>query len=180
MWVLPAVLYLGYLTGFVHVDIEERDPQSQPVDQAEFQSRMSAFYNVPKDTDGETRARELMAKDFAFMKIWTKLRNEDGVIQRFGKPVMLSGFHVPVQVAQESDQKAEISDQKEKPWKASCYVEGPKLSGVLDVEFTWVNKEWIPVSLHLEGLQKSGDIVCNVSAPLPNGLTRFTRLSNDY
>ncbi|XP_032230890.2 uncharacterized protein LOC5506567 [Nematostella vectensis] len=79
-------------------------------------------------------------------------------------------------VEQEQDT---ISSENGTTWTVSCYVEGPKLTGVLQVEFSRVNKDWVPVSIHLETVQKTGDVICNVSGPLPNGVTRFTRLSND-
>ena len=186
-WVVPVFLYGGYLAGLVQVDVEERDQMHFQQEEAiggvsEFRNGLLSFYNIRKEADKEALSTEVHGKDYAFMKLWTKLRNEEGILKRFGEPVRLSAFHVPDKILREVStgmSETPKSRTAEKLWKACCYVEGPRLKGLLEVEFSLVNSEWIPVSLQLEGLQKSGDVICNVSAPLPNGLTRFTRLSND-
>ncbi|EDO35169.1 predicted protein [Nematostella vectensis] len=199
VWGLPALVYFGYLSGFVEIDVREKDESEiRKSASDEYTNRMLEFFDVAKNLKGEERFKEIGDKHHALTQIWNKLRSEDGVVKKFGKPVELSGYQVRANkvtdqfvfaggsddpeiikdhlVEQEQDT---ISSENGTTWTVSCYVEGSKLTGVLQVEFSRVNKDWVPVSIHLETVQKTGDVICNVSGPLPNGVTRFTRLSND-
>lgn len=186
VWTAPVILYASIATGIVQVDVEERELQGAGDD---LSGRLLSFYNVQKGEEGSySHSKEVDSKDFALHKIWEKLRSEEGVTRKFGSPVHISGFRVSHALDRSTVEDSNFKDKgstksadetKENgAWNASCYIEGPKHTGILDVGFTKVNEEWIPVSLHLETLQKSGEVVCNVSASPPNGLTRFTRLSD--
>ncbi|XP_031557455.1 uncharacterized protein LOC116294065 [Actinia tenebrosa] len=200
VWGLPAVLYIGFKTGLIKVEVEERE-ESEHVRHDE---RLFSVFDVSRDAEHDSRAIEISDKSSALMKIWNKLKLEEGVLKKFGEPVDLIGYQGKCSSCRFSNkyphfdsaelkkgsseiiQDSEILDENKKEnengivgWCVSCIVAGPKQTGILDLEFSKDNKEWIPVSLRLEELQKTGDVVCNVSGPLPNGITRFIRLSND-
>lgn len=192
VWTAPVVLYASIATGIVQVDVEERELQGTGDD---LSSRILSFYNVPKSQEG-SHSKEVDSKDFALNRIWEKLRQEEGITRKFGSPVHISGFRIShaldrsavqiddsygIETREKESTEIDEGTDREKPsdtWKASCYIEGPKHTGILDVGFIKVNEDWIPVSLYMETLQKSGEVICNVSASPPNGLTRFTRLSD--
>ena len=193
VWTAPVLLYASIATGIVQVDVEERELQGTGDD---LTSRILSFYNIPKSDEG-SHSKEVDSKDFALHRIWEKLRQEEGITRKFGSPVHISGFRIShaldksaIQIADncsntttENESTESIAEgtnvtKTNNTWNASCYIEGPKHTGILDVGFTKVNEDWIPVSLYLETLQKSGEVICNVSALPPNGLTRFTRLSD--
>lgn len=81
----------------------------------------------------------------------------------------------------ESEQnESEEEDRTEgvKLWDAGCFIEGTKKVGLMNVKFEEHQNEWVPVALRLETLEKSGQVVSDISGSLPNGIKNFTRLSN--
>lgn len=209
VWGLPAVLYVGYKTGLIKVEVEEDQGESTEHSNR-LDERIFSIFDVSKDDEHETRAREISEKSSALMKIWNQLKLEEGIARKFGHPVDLIGYKGKTWIeiidkhhhifASEQDTNQPESNQhdpndtevliedrmdgnKKKhgimEWCVACVVAGPKLTGILELQFNKVNTEWVPVSLRLEGLQKTGEVICDVSGPLPNGVTRFTRLSND-
>lgn len=183
VWGLPAVLYFGFKTGLIKVEMEEQDESEH--EHVRHDERLFSVFDVSKDAEHDSRAREISDKSSALMKIWNKLKLEEGVLKKFGEPVDLIGYHgnSSCKFSYQSNQVDSGEHKKDSSeiveWCVSCIVAGPKKTGILDLEFSKVNREWIPVSLQLEGLEKTGEVVCNVSGPLPNGITRFIRLSND-
>lgn len=202
VWGLPAIVYVGYKTGLLKVEVEE-DNESET--NHSLDDRIFSIFDVSKDDEHDTRAREIGEKSSALMKIWNQLKLEEGIVRKFGDPVDLIGYrgnswieyidkHNIFSLEQHDSnnhntQDLEIlmekkMDEKKKrngilEWCVACVVAGPKLTGILELQFSKVNAEWVPVSLRLEGLQKTGEVICDISGPLPNGVTRFTRLSND-
>lgn len=144
----------------------------------------------------ETDAEAILVKDNALENIWHKLSEEERIKEIFGQPVFICGYNYvqgkeDVERLQKSFSKIKIEDSemtnstddfetsvRASVWEAECYVQGPKTLGQMKVVFEKLNNDWVPVSLHLETLDKTGLVVSNVSSSLPNGIKNFTRLSN--
>ena len=193
-WTLPVVVYAGYKIGLIKVEVDE-DEYDEGENSRLTNDRIFAIFDVSKDVDKVSRTKEIGEKSTALGKAWDQIRLEEGIVRKFGGPVNLIGyigkswseyfeknhhfgsekFKINLLGEQMNDEKKDESLE----WCIVCIVAGPQLTGVLELQFCKVNSEWIPVSLRLEGLQKTGDIICDVSGPLPNGVTRFTRLAND-
>lgn len=131
---------------------------------------------------------EIRQKSFAIGTVWDKLKNDEAFRRKFGENVLISGYRVnqtdPTEV-ETLDSPELLTDDKERNsdrWKVCLYVDGSKSSGLVAIVFHKVNTDdikWIPVSLLIETLPSSGVKICDISAPLPNGITKFTRLFND-
>ena len=80
--------------------------------------------------------------------------------------------------SEQNESEKEDRNEGVKLWDAGWFIEGSKKVGLMKVKFEEHKKEWIPVALHLETLEKSGQVVSEVSGSLPNGIKNFTRLSN--
>ncbi|XP_028401019.1 uncharacterized protein LOC114524101 [Dendronephthya gigantea] len=138
----------------------------------------------------EKHEAEILKKESALDSVWEKLSKEEEIKEIFGQPLYVCGYNYrfmsDAQDLRRVDGKVEEKDERESfketlnesTWEAGCYIEGPKKMGVMDVKFEKHKEEWIPVSLRVETLEKTGHVVSNVSASLPNGITNFTRLSN--
>lgn len=141
----------------------------------------------------------IMKKDDALDQVWMKLKEEERIVDIFGDPVYICGYSYSDKIGEdileeESSIKGESSSSKEvefteekngnkvedgKLWDAGCFIEGSKKVGLMNVKFEEHKQMWVPVALHLETLEKSGQVVSDVSGPLPNGIKNFTRLSNE-
>lgn len=189
IWTLPGVIYAGYKIGLIKVEVEE-DDENENENNQQMNERIFSIFDVSKDADQVIRTKEINEKSSALINIWNQLKLEEGIVSKFGGSVDLIGYKGKswIEYLGEhhnlgSDILGEQMNGKKKDglleWCVACIVAGPQLTGVLELQFCKVNSEWVPVSLRLEGLQKTGDIICDVSGPLPNGVKRFTRLSND-
>eukprot|EP00112_Aurelia_sp_Birch-Aquarium-sp1_P011260 Seg23678.1 transcript_id=Seg23678.1/GoldUCD/mRNA.D3Y31 product="hypothetical protein" protein_id=Seg23678.1/GoldUCD/D3Y31 len=152
--------------------------------------RTLKFYGIIRDSDltDEEKAltfepeevkREMDDKQSALALLWDKLRNEEGVKLPFGSPVEFCGYKCSdVNKDFKSDLFGEDDDRNF--WQANCLIEGKHGMGILKVVFERHDSEaeWTATRVHLEKVQESGEVVCNVSSPLPNGLKNFTRLSD--
>ena len=72
------------------------------------------------------------------------------------------------------------NDERETKWTANCYIEGSTGKAILSILFERHNKksDWVPTKVHIEEVKESGEIICNISSGLPNGLRNFTRFSD--
>ena len=132
---------------------------------------------------------EMTLKRLAMGAVWDKLRNDEAFRRKFGENVLISGYKVnrtdPSGADEALDSSELFTDDKERSserWKVCLYIDGSNSSGLVTVVFHKLNTDnmkWIPVSLLIETLPNSGVKICDISAPLPNGITKFTRLFND-
>ena len=126
--------------------------------------------------------KEMEDKQSALARLWEKLRNEEGVKLPFGSPVEFCGYKCSdVSKDFRSDLFGEDDNNDRNFWQANCLIEGKHGMGVLKVAFERhdIEAEWTATRVHLEKVQESGEVICNVSSPLPNGLKNFTRLSDN-
>jgi hypothetical protein len=144
----------------------------------------------------EKNEGDILKKENALDNVWQKLSQEEHVKDVFGEPVFICGYNYKImsedlgkfkvddskmeeQVGRESEvQEGDVETEDDSTWEAGCYIEGSKKLGVMTMKFKKHKEEWVPVSLHLETLEKTGHVVSNVSGLLPNGIKNFTRLSN--
>lgn len=142
---------------------------------------------------------EVQQKAQAMLLVWSKLKTEKAFLERFGKNVGITGCKVQYVAPSDNNKSKELTTEdselltEEKDssdvhvidkdtWKVALYIDGSESSGLVTMEFHKVNNDetiWIPVSLLVEVLPSSGVKISDISAPLPNGLTKFTRLFSD-
>lgn len=192
------VAFLAYLSlEKISVDVHE---ERSGLGLNELERKLMSHFYGEKDEAG------IMKKDDALDRVWRKLNQEERIKEIFGHPVYICGYNYsnkirkeffehmevsankPLMSEQVAPQEVERSVNSEKGsenevensrlWEAGCYIEGSKKVGLLKVKFEEHKREWVPVALHLETLEKSGHVVSDVSASLPNGIKNFTRLSN--
>ena len=122
---------------------------------------------------------ELNEKINAFQDVWSRLREEDGVKLSLGNPVEICGYKCSTDKGNDDSWCVDKEDKKTK-WIASCYVEGNNGTAILSILFErhHTESEWVATKVHLEKVKESGEVICNVSSNLPNGLRNFTRLSD--
>ena len=126
--------------------------------------------------------KEMEDKQSALARLWDKLRNEEGVKLPFGSPVEFCGYKCSdVSKDFKSDLFREDTNNDRNFWQANCLIEGKHGMGILKVVFERhdTEAEWTATRVHLEKVQESGEVICNVSSSLPNGLKNFTRLSDN-
>ena len=187
VWFVALIAYFSL--DQVTVDVMEDDAASNA-----FQRKLAEhFYKEKNEAD-------IVKKENALDGVWQKLSKEEEIRDIFGHPVFICGYNykfmneamdavkhekeldgenVERQVEQENKKEEEnVEMVDDLVWEAGCYIEGPKKMGVMTVKFEKHREEWVPVSLELETLERTGHVVSNVSAPLPNGIKNFTRLSN--
>ena len=152
-----------------------------------------------------TVMEEIQQKNLAMNLVWRKLKSEEAFLKRFGKNVNVTGYKVQFDSAndynnnhhkseavtsekwpelmEEGKESSNVRENNRDTWKVSLYIVGSESSGLVTMEFQKVNSDdkiaWIPVHLLFEAFPSSGVKLCDVSAPLPNGVTRFTRLFSD-
>ena len=134
---------------------------------------------------------EMTLKRFAIGTVWERIKNDEAFRRNFGENVLISGYRLNQRdptVVEALDSPELFTDGKvdkernSNRWKVCLYVDGSNSSGLVTMVFHKVNTDnikWIPVSLLIETLPNSGVKICDISAPLPNGITKFTRLFND-
>ena len=137
---------------------------------------------------------ELVQKNTALRDLWDRLRKEESIEEEFGSPSEICGFRLHSWKSNDSTTTANVkdewssrsdhdnlndtlTDENSTKWTRSFIVEGPKLVGQLDTTFELVNDTWVPTVVKLEGFSRDGNTLVDVSAPPPNGVSRFTRLS---
>lgn len=173
-----------YATGGLKVNNEQLAPIYAAlfqVDSKDFAQGGSAKKEV---------IEEMALKHVAMWTVWDKLSNDEAFRRKFGEDVLIGGYKVnqtdPNGADEALDSSELFTDDKERSsdrWKVCLYIDGCNSSGLVTVVFHKVytdNIKWIPVSLLIETLPNSGVKICEISAPLPNGITKFTRLFNDY
>ena len=187
VWLVALLAYLSLDKVTVDVLEDEHDAAASSL-----QSKLAEhFYKEENET-------EILKKKNALDSVWQKLSQEEQIKAIFGEPVFICGYKYKFmnedwrKFANEMDGRkteGEVERQSEVlennaetasglTWEPECYIEGPKKLGVMNVKFKKHEEEWIPVSLHLETLEKTGHVVSKVSGLLPNGIKNFTRLSN--
>lgn len=129
-------------------------------------------------SDEKVRA-EISEKLNAFQELWLRLRDEEGIQLSLGSPVELCGYKCCQDEEHAGSSHCKSEDKKIK-WKANCYVEGSKGVAVLQALFErhHTESDWVATKVHLEKIGGTGEVVCDVSSSLPNGLNNFTRLSD--
>lgn len=180
-WASIGYRIVSYATGKLQVS-----PQLAPIYAAVFQVDSKDF--AQGGSAMKEVIEEMTLKRFAMGIVWEKLRNDEAFRRKFGENVLISGYKVnqtDPTGAEALDSSDLFTDDKERNsdrWKVCLYVDGSNSSGLVTVVFHKVNTnkmKWIPVSLLIETLPNSGVKICDISAPLPNGITKFTRLFND-
>ena len=185
VWLVTIVAYLAL--DKVTVDVLESENNAAT---NSLQRKLAEhFYKEKNEGD-------ILKKENALDNVWQKLSQEEHVKDVFGEPVFICGYNYKImsedlgkfeaderkkeeQVGRESEvQEGDVETEDDSTWEAGCYIEGSKKLGVMTVKFKKHKEEWVPVSLHLETLEKTGHVVSNVSGLLPNGIKNFTRLSN--
>ena len=187
VWFVAAIAYMSL--DQVTVDVMEDNAASNTI-----QRKLAEhFYKEKNEAD-------ILKKESALDGVWQKLSKEDEIRDIFGHPVFICGYNYKFmnealdavklekevdgekmegQVEQENEiQGKNVETKDDSVWEAGCYIEGPKKLGVLNMKFEKHKDEWVPVSLQLETLERTGCVVSNVSGSLPNGIKNFTRLSN--
>jgi hypothetical protein len=187
VWVIAFIAYLSL--DKVTVDMLEND--NTAATNALQRKLAEHFYKEKNEID-------ILRKENALDSVWQKLTQEEEIKEIFGEPVFICGYNYKLRnedlekfqneadgrkMEGQVERENEIKDNNEEQaddstWEAGCYIEGPKELGVMNVKFEKHNQEWVPVSLHLETLEKKGRVVSDVSGSLPNGIKNFTRLSN--
>jgi hypothetical protein len=185
VWLVTIVAYLAL--DKVTVDVLESENNTAT---NSLQRKLAEhFYKEKNEGD-------ILKKENALDNVWQKLSQEEHVKDVFGEPVFICGYNYKImnedlgkfeaderkmeeQVGRESEvQEGDVETEDDSTWEAGCYIEGSKKLGVMTMKFKKHKEEWVPVSLHLETLEKTGHVVSNVSGLLPNGIKNFTRLSN--
>ena len=183
-WASIGFRIVSYATG----KLEVNNPQLAPIYAAVFQVDSKDF--AQGGSAMKEVIEEMTLKRFAIGTVWDKLRNDETFRRKFGENVLISGYKVNqtdptgTQALDSSDLFTDDKERNSDRWKVCLYVDGSNSSGLVTVVFHKVNTDnmklkWIPVSLLVETLPNSGVKICNISAPLPNGITKFTRLFND-
>lgn len=148
-------------------------------------------------SDTEEKSQEIRQKQFAMRLTLSKLKSEEAFRRKFGENVEVYACRYKFNITDPTGDETPINDpellteekdrnnvhENRSKWKVCFFLDGSKSSGLVTMEFHKVNTDmiinWIPVSLLVETLPSSGDKICDISAPLPNGITKFTRLFND-
>lgn len=144
--------------------------------------------------------KEVEGKHLAVSSLWAKLKSEEAFLRKFGKNVTVTGRKKPekkeslnseVLTKQLSQSLTDNKGRSDDPinirdtFEISLYIDGSEASGLVTMQLKKVpnNKSdkvsWIPVSLLIETRPDSGVQICHISAPPPNGLTRFSKLFVD-
>lgn len=132
---------------------------------------------ILKSHSDEVTKMEISERLHAFQDVWQKLKDEEGLQLSLGKPVEICGYNCST----EKEDSWHISNEdKKNKWRAKCYIEGSDGTAILKVLFErhHTDSEWVATKVHLEKVTESGEVICNVSGTLPNGLKNFTRLSD--
>jgi len=168
-----------YATG----GLEINNPQLAPIYAAVFQVDSKDF--AQGGSAMKEVIEEMTLKRFAVGTVWDRLRNDEAFRRKFGENVLICGYKVNQTDPRGVDSPELFTDYKERNsdrWKVCLYVDGSNSSGLVTMVFHKVNTDnikWIPVSLLIETLPNSGVKISNISAPLPNGISKFTRLFKD-
>ncbi|XP_078361128.1 uncharacterized protein LOC144645423 [Oculina patagonica] len=194
-WSCVTVTFTLYATGRLQLGLE-KTPFISP-------QMATVFQLDPKDlAEGgnvmEEKSEEMRQKESAIKAAWAKLKSEEAFRRKFGENVEVSGYKYNIHVTEPtragtSDDPELLAEEKHRnnvhvnkdKWKVCLFVDGSKSSGLVTMVFHKINTEfqddlnWIPVSLLVETLPSTGVKLCDISAPLPNGITKFTRLFND-
>lgn len=181
-WTLIGFRIASYATGWRKVN----KPQLAPIYTEVFQVDPKDFAqggSAMKEVIGE-----LTSKQFAIKTLWDRLRNDEAFRRKFGENVLISGYKLiqrdptGVEAVDSPELFTVDKESNSNRWKVCLHVDGSISCGLVTMVFHKVNTDnikWIPVSLLIETLPSSGVKVCDISAPLPNGITKFTRLFND-
>ena len=127
--------------------------------------------------EAEQIKSEINTKLNAIGAIWEKLKVDDMLQHSLGNTIEVFGY----KCCEERGSTIWNVDQNEKStkWVANCYIEGSNGLAMLSVMFERpdTESEWVATKLYVEKIKESGEVICNVSSSLPNGLKHFTRLS---
>ena len=186
-----AAVWIGGTVALLLVDevkVEEIRDVGPPVNN-DVKLRALTFYDVTSEHSGslddinvsEDIQEEMTVKERAFRVLWNKLKDEETVRTKFGDPVQICGFRCAKILNDKLKGHTSAVTSAKTSWHASCYVEGSEGVGILKMRFERpsYNAEWIITSAHLEMLEPSREVLCDVSGSLPNGIKNFTRLSKN-
>ena len=122
---------------------------------------------------------EIAEKINAFRDLWVRLRNEEGIQYSVGDPVDMCGYKlckdrekiVPWNITK---------DEGKTKWIVNCYIEGSQGLALLCVLFERhdTESEWVATKLHIEKIKESGEVICNLSSSLPDGLKQLSCLAD--
>jgi len=131
------------------------------------------------DDDKELVTDEVIDKMSKFNDILKKILTDESVQTSLGSSVEKCGYNCNGNICNGFPYSIDESERKTK-WVASCYIEGSSGVAVLHILFERHNtkSQWVATKLHLQKIKESGDVLCNLSSSLPNGLAHFTRLSD--
>ena len=194
-WSSFGVCFVLCATGLLELGYEKRTIQSQQDQSLKSHVALATLFQLHQDSDDSSEAKQLMEnkadeyrlKRAAYMSAWAKLKNDEGFRRKFGEKVLAMGYNrqeiLLINARDNLEGSEEDSFRKDEDrWKVCLFVVGSKLSGLVTIEFHKVTKgeiKWIPVSLLVEEIPRYGIKICDISAPLPNGISKFTRLMND-
>ena len=186
-WAIGGVILVARKTGLMKV---LPHPLIDSIRSKVFQQRFAAIYQFDPTEFFEQEAQPLSNarwmdihfKNEALRIVLQKVHSEDAFVEIFGHPVVSFPCRSHGRVASGNTELASGDHtSSEDVWKAWYYLDGPKSSGLLTLEFQKSKNRWIPVSLQLETIAAhSIEMISNVSAPLPNGLTKFTHLVDGW
>ena len=149
-------------------------------------SSVNDFFGLTeKGLRDRQNVEDLVQKNRALHDLWDRLKKEEAVEDAFGSQSEICGFRLhnwreDTPTDGNADHKNEMLDvygESGLNWTRSFIVEGPKLVGQLDTTFEFVKDAWIPTTVKLHPLSRDGTALVDVSAPPPNGVSKFTRLS---
>ena len=198
-----CIIVLGLGTGHLQISSDEVSSDHDPALMAAIFQLDDKEFTRDFTEKGRPQAmrevsEEVTHKLAALSVVWSKLKSENAFLKKFGKNVNITGYKVqygsPPEKSNNSKDElltnggpednfnSNVLKYSRDEWNVTVYIEGSESSGLVTVGFHKVNKNstiWIPVSLLVETMPSSGVKVCEVSAPLPNGLTKFSRLFRD-
>ena len=133
---------------------------------------------VQDDDEKEEVTDEVLDKIAGFFGILERILSDERVQTSLGSSVETCGYNCSGNICNGFPYSIEKSREKTK-WVASCYIEGSDGMAVLHILLEkYSAHKWVATKLHLQKIEDSGDVLCNLSSSLPNGLAHFTRLSD--
>jgi hypothetical protein len=144
-------------------------------DGIEYDKEARRFYAVSEAHSDSGRA-ELESKDKALFALLKKLESQPEL------PSALGAEHLalwPGSYGMRGGPLAASRDEQSRAWTPSFFLNGPNGTCVVDVVLE-KNRlaEWVPTSISVEELQRSGNVLLRAEAELPHGLAYLNRLSS--
>ena len=143
----------------------------------EYDKEARRFYDVGSTSSADAQ-EELDAKDAALYALLQKLEKQPELTSSLGRDLAMWPGAYPLPGGPEKD-SSEAQDGR--TWCPSFFLNGPH--GCCAVQVTMVKnkvEEWVPTSLHIERMERSGKVLLRARAGLPHGLAYINRLNQAY